>query len=193
MIKNCLLDSNYSYWFINIIQITNYILYPLAGPEELDIDDKQGLDIDLWMNGHDKVREIDTITRQLLVECILCLCQHGRTAREQLRLRRVYVILKYTDMVEMNETINELIYECVNYLRGDEYGTSEGSSDQFVANAYNKVHTPTASNITNEPSSSSSSNNNTNKNDDDEISNNQLSDSIYDEIDNVEEDFDDVD
>ena len=39
-------------------------------------------------------------------------------------------------MVEESETINERISDCVNFLRRDEEGTEEGSSDRFVAEAY---------------------------------------------------------
>lgn len=41
-------------------------------------------------------------------------------------------------MVEEDEEISAQIYECVNYLRGDEEGTAEGSSDKFVQDAYRK-------------------------------------------------------
>jgi replicative superfamily II helicase len=78
------------------------------------------------------------LTRQLLVESILLLCLSGRKAREQLRLERVYVILKLADMVEEHEDVSEVIEECVQYLRRDEHGTAEGSSDQFVEDAYRK-------------------------------------------------------
>jgi len=113
----------------------------LTGPEELDVEEKQGLDPDLWLEGPDKKREPDHLTRLFLVESILLLCGSGRKAREQLRLERAYVILKWADMVEEQEDVNAQIYECVNYLRADEEGTPEGSSDKFVENAYRKPST----------------------------------------------------
>jgi hypothetical protein len=42
-------------------------------------------------------------------------------------------------MVEEREDISELIYDCVNYLRRDEQGTAEGSSDLLVDSAYPKL------------------------------------------------------
>lgn len=100
------------------------------------MDDKSGLDPDLWLEGPDKVREVDQVTRLLLVEALLLLCASGRRGREELRLQRVYVILKFADMVEECEEVNDRIEECVQFLRRDEEGTQDGSSDVFVEEAY---------------------------------------------------------
>jgi hypothetical protein len=137
-VRNCI-DRDNAWWLLHEIRIVKYLLYPLAGPEHLDLEEKQGLDPDVWMEGPDKVRESDRDARRFLVEAILLLCTAGRKAREQLRLERVYVILKLADMVEEDEQVSELIYDCVNYLRRDEHGEAEGSSDAFVENAYRKV------------------------------------------------------
>jgi hypothetical protein len=137
-VRNCCIDMNFSWWFLNVVKITKHVLYPLAGPEQLDVDDKQGLDPDLWLEGPDKVREPDHYTRLFLVEAILLLCSSGRKAREKLRLDRTYVVLKWADMVEESEDVSEQINECVQYLRRDEEGTAEGSSDKFVEDAYKR-------------------------------------------------------
>lgn len=123
---------------LNVVKVTKHLLYPLAGPEELDIDEKKGLEPDLWLEGPDKKREVDHYTRLFLVESILLLCASGRKSREQLRLERVYVILKWADMSEEHEDVSEQINECVQFLRRDEEGTTEGSSDKFVHESYNK-------------------------------------------------------
>lgn len=138
-IRNCCLDKDSSWWFLNVLNIHNDILYPLAGPEELDVDEKQGLHPDLWLEGPDKQRETDHLTRLFLVESILVLCSSGRKAREKLRLDRAYVVLKYADMVEPHEDVSEQIDACVQYLRRDEANTEEGSSDKFVQDAYPKL------------------------------------------------------
>jgi hypothetical protein len=131
-IRNCCLETETAWWFLNVVKLTKHILYPLAGPEELELDEKKGLNPDLWLEGPDKVREPDDATRLYLVESILLLCASGRKSRESLRLERVYVILKWADMVEENEEVSEGINECVQFLRRDEQGTTEGSSDSFV-------------------------------------------------------------
>lgn len=134
-VRNCCLEKEAAWWFLNIVKLTKHILYPLAGPEELDLDEKKGLDPDLWLEGPDKVREPDPTTRLFLVESILLLCASGRKSRETLRLERVYVILKWADMVEEKEEVSERINECVQFLRRDEEGTPEGSSDAMIEKA----------------------------------------------------------
>jgi len=131
-IRNCCLERDSAWWFLNVVNLTKHILYPLAGPEELDLDEKKGLDPDLWLEGPDKIREPDATTRLFLVETLLMLCASGRKSRETLRLNRVYVILKWADMVEEKEEVSERIDECVQFLRRDEEGTPEGSSDMVV-------------------------------------------------------------
>jgi hypothetical protein len=143
-IRNCCLDRDSAWWFINMVKISKHILYPLAGPEELDVDEKKGLDPDLWLEGPDKKREPDRYTRLFLAETILLLLSTGRKNREQLRLDRVYVIVKYADMVEEDEDINECFNESVQFLRRDEYGTQEGSSDKAIEDAYRRPPPATA-------------------------------------------------
>ena len=137
--RNICLDQDSTYWLLHQVEITRFLLYPLAGPEELEVEEKTGLHPDLWLEGPDKKREIDQTTRLYLVEAILLLCSANRKAREKLRLDRVYIILKWADMVEESEQVSECINECVQYLRRDEEGTAEGSSDAFVANAYKRI------------------------------------------------------
>jgi Domain of unknown function (DUF383)/Domain of unknown function (DUF384) len=146
-IRNCCLERESTWWMLHVLNITHHVLFPLAGPEELDLDEKQGLHPDLWLlhGGPDKVREPDYHTRLFLVETILLLCMAGRQNREKLRLDRAYVILKYADMVEEQEEVSSRIDDCVQYLRRDEAGTAEGSSDQLVGNAYKPIAAPQSS------------------------------------------------
>jgi hypothetical protein len=147
-IRNICTERDSAWWLLNVIQINYHLLYPLAGPEELDLDDKQGLHVDLWIEGPDKVREPDRMTRLFLAEAILLLLSTGRVSRETMRLQRTYVILKMADFVEEHEDVSSLIYDCVNYLRRDEEGTPEGSSDALIEQTYpnEKVSTSTGSN-----------------------------------------------
>uniref|UniRef100_A0A7S3QJL9 Protein HGH1 homolog n=1 Tax=Chaetoceros debilis TaxID=122233 RepID=A0A7S3QJL9_9STRA len=131
-LKNCCFDKDSSWWLLNEVDVLPNILYPLSGPEELDLDEKRGMDPDLWLEGPDKVREPDQVARLLLVEAVLLLCATGRRSREQIRVQRTYVVLKTMDMSEESEEISERIDECVQYLRRDEEGTHDGSSDDFV-------------------------------------------------------------
>jgi len=66
-LKNCCFEKDASWWLINEVDIIPKLLYPLAGPEELSVEEKRGMDPDLWLEGPDKVREPDQVTRLLLV------------------------------------------------------------------------------------------------------------------------------
>ncbi len=130
--KNCCFEKNAAWWLINEVQLIPKLLYPLTGPEEFDLDEKRGMEPDLWLEGPDKVREPDKVTRLLLVEGILLLCASGRRSRESIRLEKTYAVLKMMDLSEGSEDVSERINECVQFLRRDEQGTEEGSSDRFV-------------------------------------------------------------
>lgn len=146
-VKNCCLETDSAWWLLNELKIVKYILYPLAGPEELDVDEKRGLDPDLWLEGPDKVREPDHFARLYLVESLLLLCATGRKSRETIRLAKTYVILKWADMVEEQEDVSERINECVQYLRRDEQGMPEGSSDELVEKAFLPVSSSSAETV----------------------------------------------
>jgi hypothetical protein len=139
-VKNCCFDKDSSWWLLNQVHILKHLLYPLAGPEELDLDEKIGMDPDLWLEGPEKRREPDHDTRLLLVESILLLCASGKQSRQSIRMARTYVILKLVDMVEESEDISEKINEIVQFLRRDEEGEDEGSSDRFIQDLYRVEH-----------------------------------------------------
>lgn len=137
-LKNCCFSQDSTWWLLNVVHLDKALLLPLAGPEELSIDEKVGLDPDFWLTGQSKVREPDALVRLSLVEAILLLLASGRQSRDTLRQRRTYVIIKMADMVEENEEISERMNECVQYLRRDEEGEEEGSSDRKAYEVYAK-------------------------------------------------------
>jgi len=144
-VKNCCFEKDSAWWLLNQVHILKHLLYPLAGPEELELDEKIGMDPDLWLEGPEKRREPDHGTRLLLIESILLLCATGKQARQNIRVARTYVILKLADMVEESEDISEKINEVVQYLRRDEEGEEEGSSDRLVQETYRVDHEVTTS------------------------------------------------
>ena len=135
-LKNCCFSQDSIWWLLNVVHMDKCLLLLLAGPEELDIDEKVGLDPDYWLLGPQKVREPDSLVRLYVTEALLLLLASGRRARETLRERRTYVIIKLADMVEENEEVSERMLECVQYLRRDEEGTEEGSSDKRAYEKY---------------------------------------------------------
>jgi hypothetical protein len=135
-LKNCCFSQDSIWWLLNVVHIDKSLLLTLAGPEELSIDEKVGLDPDYWLLGPQKVREPDSLVRLYVTEALLLLLASGRRARETLRERRMYVIIKLADMVEENEEVSERMLECVQYLRRDEDGDEEGSSDKRAYEKY---------------------------------------------------------
>jgi len=135
-LKNCCFSKDSIWWLMNVVHMDKALLTLLAGPEELTIDEKVGLDPDYWLSGSQKVREPDALVRLYVAEALLLLMASGRRARETLRERRTYVIIKLADMVEENEEVSERLLECVQYLRRDEEGTDEGSSDRRAYESY---------------------------------------------------------
>ncbi|KAL7470286.1 hypothetical protein ACHAXS_010516 [Conticribra weissflogii] len=135
-LKNCCFSQDSIWWLLHVVHIDKALLMTLAGPEELTIDEKIGLDPDYWLSGPQKVREPDPLVRLYVVEALLLLLASGRRARETLRERRMYVIIKLADMVEENEEVSERMLECVQYLRRDEEGEEEGSSDRRAYERY---------------------------------------------------------
>ena len=135
-LKNSCFAIDSIWWLLNVVHMDKSLLMTLAGPEELTIDEKVGLDPDYWLSGAEQIREPNALVRLYVIEALLLLLASGRRARETLRERRTYVVIKLADMVEENEEVSERLMECVQYLRRDEEGTGEGSSDQRAYEKY---------------------------------------------------------
>ncbi|KAJ7777173.1 hypothetical protein B0H16DRAFT_1504558 [Mycena metata] len=100
-----------------------YLLLPLAGPEEFDLEDQEKLPDALQFLPPTKVRETDGAIRLMHIETLLLLC-HTRWGRDYLREHGVYEIVRATHENETVEKISEHIERLVNLLKGDE---SEGN------------------------------------------------------------------
>nr|GAT51388.1 predicted protein [Mycena chlorophos] len=101
-----------------------YILLPLAGPEELDLEDQEKLPDALQFLPPEKVREPDQAIRLLHVETLLLLC-HTRWGRDYQREHGVYEIVRATHENETVDKISEHIERLVQLLKGDEPAVEE--------------------------------------------------------------------
>ena len=101
------------------LKFLSAILLPLAGPEDLDEEDMNGLPEDLQLLEPDKTRETDAMFRLYLVETLVLLCKN-RACRDILRAKKVYPIVRELDLWEKNEEVKEVIYKLVNLLWADE-------------------------------------------------------------------------
>ncbi|KAF7303023.1 hypothetical protein MKEN_01265300 [Mycena kentingensis (nom. inval.)] len=96
-----------------------YVLLPLAGPEELDLEDQEKLPDALQFLPPTKVREPDQAIRLLHVETLLLLC-HTRWGRDYQRQHGVYEIIRAAHENETVDKISEHIERLVQLIQGDE-------------------------------------------------------------------------
>ncbi|KAF8184421.1 hypothetical protein BJ912DRAFT_974782, partial [Pholiota molesta] len=96
-----------------------YLLLPLAGPEELDLEDQEKVPELLQFLPSTKQREPDPKIRLTHVETLLLLC-HTRWGREYQRQHGVYEIIRATHEHETVDKISEHIERLVQLLHGDE-------------------------------------------------------------------------
>ncbi|KIK52292.1 hypothetical protein GYMLUDRAFT_49994 [Collybiopsis luxurians FD-317 M1] len=96
-----------------------YLLLPLAGPEELDLEIQDSLPPALQLLPPDKTREPDPAIRLMLIE-ILLLCCHTRWGRDYMREKGVYEVVKVTHECEGVDKISEHIERLVQLLKGQE-------------------------------------------------------------------------
>ncbi|KAK7466263.1 Protein hgh1 [Stygiomarasmius scandens] len=101
------------------IGVLPYILLPLAGPEEFDLEDQEKLPEALQFLPPDKKREPDPTLRLTHVETLLLLC-HTRWGREFLRANGVYEIIRAAHEAESVDKISESIERLVQLIKGEE-------------------------------------------------------------------------
>ncbi|KAJ2793402.1 Protein hgh1 [Coemansia helicoidea] len=104
-----------------------YILLPLCGPGEIDLEDMEKMPDEVQLLSDDKQREADPVLRATLLEAVnlLCSTHYGRTT---LRNKAVYYIIREQHKVETDEHCIELSERVVRLLVGDE-------SDETAADA----------------------------------------------------------
>ncbi|KAL4252871.1 HGH1 family protein [Abortiporus biennis] len=101
------------------MDILPYLLLPLAGPEEFDLEDQELLPAALQFLPSTKIREPDSALRLIHVETLLLLCT-THWGRQHLRANGVYQIIR---ALHENETVDDVaahIERLVNYLKRDE-------------------------------------------------------------------------
>lgn len=96
-----------------------YILLPLCGPEEFDLDDMEKLPEEVQFLPPDKKRDPDPSTRLMLVETLILLCR-TRSGRDALRDRGAYPVVKAAHLAEHDEQIQVEEERLVNLLMRDE-------------------------------------------------------------------------
>ncbi|KAF9244125.1 hypothetical protein BU15DRAFT_71690 [Melanogaster broomeanus] len=102
-----------------------YILLPLAGPEELDLEDQEKLPDALQFLPPTKKREADSVLRLTHIETLLLLCT-TRWGRDYLRANGVYEIIRGAHMEETVDKVSEHIERLVQLIKGTEGSDTAG-------------------------------------------------------------------
>ncbi|CAG8555717.1 4184_t:CDS:10 [Diversispora eburnea] len=121
-IKNCCFSTNHHFELLSEskINLLPYILLPLCGPEEFDLDDMEGMPDEIQLLPSDKKRESDVQLRKILLESLVLLTS-TRKGREILRKKNVYPVIRQMHLVEKDDTIlMDTIDQLVNMLMRDE-------------------------------------------------------------------------
>ncbi|WWC72725.1 uncharacterized protein I206_106689 [Kwoniella pini CBS 10737] len=135
-IKNCAMDRGSMGWLlaseqdrvrlpsdpsrrVKGVDVLPYVLAPLMGPEEYDIEDMEKLPPTLQFLPPDKQREKDTVLRMMGIE-ILLLLSTTFTGREALRNRGAYFVVRELHKSETDQQIIDSIERLVNLLQRDE-------------------------------------------------------------------------
>ncbi|KAI0825747.1 DUF383-domain-containing protein, partial [Irpex lacteus] len=108
------------------VNMLPYLLLPLAGPEEYDLDAQELLPDALQFLPATKRREPDNVIRLTHVETLLLLCTTF-WGREYLRAHGVYEVVRALHENETAEEVSEHVERLVNYLKRSE--TEETKKD----------------------------------------------------------------
>ncbi|KAH9933384.1 DUF383-domain-containing protein [Fomitopsis serialis] len=98
------------------MDILPYVLLPLAGPEEFDLEDQELLPPALQFLPATKTREPDSVLRLTHVETLLLLCT-TRWGRDYMRSHGVYEIVRALHENEQVDKISEHVERLVNFLQ----------------------------------------------------------------------------
>ncbi|KAG8696292.1 hypothetical protein FRC09_008604 [Ceratobasidium sp. 395] len=101
------------------MNLLSFLLLPLTGPEEFDLEDIDKLPSSIQFLPDTKKREADHFIRLTHIETLLLLCT-TRPAREYMRVKGVYEVVQKMHETEENVPVMEHIERLVNFLKRDE-------------------------------------------------------------------------
>ncbi|WVQ86231.1 hypothetical protein IAT38_008399 [Cryptococcus sp. DSM 104549] len=151
-IKNCAMDRGSMGWLlaseldrvrlpsdpsrkIKGVDVLPWVLAPLMGPEEYDIDEMDQLPPTLQFQPPEKEREKDTVLRMMCIEILLLLATTF-TGREALRSRGAYLVVREHHKVETDQQIKDSIERLVGLLQRDEgHDTKTDQVEELVQGA----------------------------------------------------------
>ncbi|ORX40811.1 cytoplasm protein [Kockovaella imperatae] len=135
-IKNCAMDRGSMGWLlasehdrvrlpsdpsrtVKGVDVLPWVLSPLMGPEEYEMEDMEKLPPTLQFLPPTKEREKDPVLRMMCIE-ILLLLSTTFTGREALRQRGAYIVVRELHKVETDQAIKDAIERLVSLIQGEE-------------------------------------------------------------------------
>ncbi|KAG0245483.1 hypothetical protein BGW41_000110 [Actinomortierella wolfii] len=103
----------------NDINVLPYLLLPLCGPEEFDLDDMEDMPQEVQLLPPDKKREADAHLRETLLEAIVLLTS-TREGREYLRAKKTYPVIQKMHLAEESDRVQEIAEQIVQMLMREE-------------------------------------------------------------------------
>ncbi|KAG2177101.1 hypothetical protein INT43_007757 [Umbelopsis isabellina] len=119
--KNCCFETRKHDQILDSegINMLPFILLPICGNEEYDMDEFEKFPEEIQLLGDDKTREADPLLRLMLCEAILLLT-HTRNARDYLREKQVYRVVQRLHAQEKDEKVMDKCQDIVDMLMRDE-------------------------------------------------------------------------
>lgn len=123
VIKNCCFETREHERLLDPedINVLPFILLPLCGNEEYDMEEFEQFPEEIQMLDDDKKRETDPVLRTMLLESLILLTT-TRFGREYLRKRQVYRVIQRLHAQETDEELKEKCVTIVDMLIRDEEG-----------------------------------------------------------------------
>ncbi|KAK5939877.1 Protein hgh1 [Knufia obscura] len=143
-IKNCCFEVERHEYLMRSeeeggVGLLPYVLLPLAGNEEFDGEDSEGMLAELMLLPPDKEREVDDDVVATHLETLMLLTA-GREGRDVLRAVKVYPVVRELHLRREAEGIQEGCVRLVNVLMRDEEGQEGGEGGRVKKLAEDEDH-----------------------------------------------------
>ncbi|KAF9978443.1 hypothetical protein BGZ73_002339 [Actinomortierella ambigua] len=103
----------------NDINVLPYLLLPLCGPEEFDLDDMEDMPQEIQLLPPEKKRESDAHLRETLLEAIVLLTS-TKDGRAYLRAKKTYPVIQKMHLAEESDRVQEIAEQIVQMLMREE-------------------------------------------------------------------------
>ena len=130
---SCLFDKEEHWYLVEELKILTYLLPLLITNTPFTAKEKIGLVplFAIMAENSDQKPDSDILCLTMIMEIIVLLCQ-TRIIRQKLRNMKVYSICRNLDYYLMNDRVNEIMHDIVNFLERDDDPEEEGEGEKDV-------------------------------------------------------------